>query len=130
MAVTYAPEIEEVDAPPTETQTQRRVGGWSIRPQPRVGLDLGSDDELLMVENRTEVRWLIYHNYHRLGIIDIGELLVFHICKRGSLSVRPYLDSDDPVDYLVLPLNYDVTYVHIYRKQIGRDVEVYDMHAA
>ena len=129
MGVTYAPEVERPDAPSTETLPLRRTGGWSIRPQPRIGLGLGSDDELLMVENKTEVRWLVYHNYHRLGIIDVGELLVFHTYKHGSLSVRPYAEGDE-VEYLVLPLNFNVSYVHIYRRQIGKDIEVYDMRVA
>ena len=42
-----------------------------------------------MLENKTEVPWVVYHNFHQLGIIDPGELLVFHLCKHGSLSVRP-----------------------------------------
>src|SRR5262249_60256695 len=123
-------ETEQLDAPPTETQTRRKRGGWSLRPQPRIGLDLGSDEDLLMVENMTAVRWIIYHNYHRLGMIDVGELLVFHVHKHGSLSVRPYEDTSDAVGYLVLPLTYNVTYVHIYRRQMGKDVAVYDMRAA
>ncbi|HZO71261.1 MAG TPA: hypothetical protein VFB60_03600 [Ktedonobacteraceae bacterium] len=130
MAKIYTPEIEqiqELDAPPTETQTLRQRGGWSPRPQPRIGLDLGSDDELLLVVNVTAVRWIIYHNYHRLGIIDVDELLAFHIDKRGSLSARPYEDKGDVVEYLVLPLNYDVTYVHIYRRLMGLDIDVFDM---
>jgi hypothetical protein len=130
MTITYAPEIEELDAPPTETQTLRQRSGWSLRPQPRVGLDLGSDDELLMVENMTGVRWMIYHNYHRLGIIEVGELLVFHVHKHGTLSVRPYDDAGDSVEYLLLPLTYDVTYVHIYCRQIRQDIDVYDMRVA
>jgi len=134
MAVITAPEIESVkefDTPPTETETLRERGGWSLRPQPRIGLDLGSDDELLIIENVTNVRWMIYHNYHRLGIIDVDEVLVFHIHKHGSLSVRPYNDiSGDAVEYLSLPLNYSVNYVHIYRRYMGKDVEVYDMRVA
>jgi len=133
MAVICAPEIEQMeslDAPPTQTQTLRQRGGWSLRPQPRIGLDLGSDDELLMVENMTEVRWILYHNYHRLGIIENGELLVFHVPKHGLLSVRPYEDTDDAVEYLVLALTYEVTYVQVYRRQMGKDVDVYDMGTA
>ncbi len=133
MAVICAPEIEQMerlDAPPTETQTLRQRGGWSLRPQPRIGLDLGSDDELLMVENLTEVRWIIYHNYHRLGMIEVGELLGFHVPKYGLLSVRPYEDTGDAVEYLVLPLTYNVTSVQVYRRQMGSEVDVYDLRAA
>ena len=134
MAVVTAPEterIEEVDAPPTETQTLRERGGWSLRPQPRVGLDLGSDEDLLIIENLTNMRWNIYHNFHNLGIIDVDEMLVFHIYKHGSLDARPYKPTTgDAVEYLMLPLNYDVNYVQIYRRHLGQDVEVFDMRVA
>lgn len=52
MAITYAPEIEELDTPITKTLPERRAGGWSLSPQPRIGLDLGSDDEVLLIEGR------------------------------------------------------------------------------
>jgi len=129
MAITYAPDVEEIDAPPTETLPRRRAGGWSIQPQPRIGLNLGSDDELLLIENKTTIAWFVYHNYHQLGIIDPDELLLFHLCKHGSLSVRPRLEGD-AVEYLVLPLNYNVNYVHIVRRHIGKELEVYDMRVA
>ncbi|MDQ6659753.1 MAG: hypothetical protein M3Z24_02165 [Chloroflexota bacterium] len=120
--------IPEVESPSTETQPQHEVGGWSIETDPLVGLALGSDDELLMLENKTPVSWLVYHNYHRLSIIDPGELLAFHLYKHGSLSVRPLYESD-ATEYLVLELGFDVTYVHIYRRQMAENVEVYDMSA-
>ena len=129
MAITYAPDVEETDAPPTETLPQRRAGGWLIQPQLRIGLNLGSDDELLLIENKTTIAWFVYHNYHQLGIIDPDELLLFHLCKHGSLSVRPRLEGD-AVEYLVLPLNYNVNYIHIVRRQMGKDLEVYDMRVA
>ncbi len=128
MAITYAPEIEEIEAPPTETLPERQIGGWSPRPQPRIGLDLGSDDEMLLIENNTTISWSLYKDYHQLGIIDPGELLVFHICKHGTLNVRP-LNTTDIVEYLVLPLNYFVNQVYIYRHSIDENVEVYDMRA-
>lgn len=134
MPVITAPEIErieEIDAPDPETQTLRKRGGWSLRPQPRIGLDLGSDEDLLLIENLTDMRWMIYHNYHCLGIIDAGELLVFHVHKHGSLSTRPYNPTTgDAVEYLTLPLTYDVTYVHIYRRHMSKDVDIFDMRVA
>jgi hypothetical protein len=126
MAITYAPEVEEIEAPPTKTLPERRAGGWSIQPQPRIGLGLGSDDELLMLENRTTFLWVVYHNYHCLGMIDPGELLILHLYKHGSLSARPWM-QDDASEYLLLPLNFDVTYVYIYQRQMSKEVEVYDM---
>ena len=129
MARTHAHEIEQEETFPTRTLPQRRAGGRSLHPQPRIGLNLGSDDELLLLENKTAMPWIIYHNFHQLGIIDPGELLVFHVYKHGSLSARP-CEKDDVVEYLVLSLSYDVNQVEIYRRQIGKELEVYDMHVA
>ncbi len=126
MGVTCAPDIDETSTLPTETLPERRAGGWSIYPDPRIDLGLGSDDELLLLENKTHVAWMVYHNFHRLGIIDPGEVLVFHLVKHGSLSARPVAEGD-AVEYLVLSLNFYVNYVHIYRRQMGEKVEIYDM---
>jgi hypothetical protein len=127
MGLTFAPGVE-ILAPPTETQPQRLAGGWTIEPEPLVGLDLSSDDELLIIENKTPILWFVYHNFHQLGIIDPEELLAIHLCKRGNLNVRPRSDGDI-VEYLVLPLDYSVNYVYIYKRQMGQDVEVYDMRS-
>ncbi len=129
MAITYPPEVEEATPLTTETKRQRRAGGWSLRPQPRIGLNLGSDDELLLLENITNIPWVVYHNYHQLGIIDPDELLLFHLCKHGSLQVRPCA-KDDTVEYLMLSLNYYVNQGYIYRRHMSKELEVYDMRAA
>jgi len=129
MTITSAPEIEELDTPSTETLPERRAGGWSIRPQPRIGLDLGSDDEMLLIENETTISWTLYKDYHQLGIIDPGELLVFHLCKHGTLNVRP-INTTDIVEYLVLSLNYFVNQIYIYKHYIDERIEVYDMRAS
>lgn len=128
MAITYPPDVEQTQSP-TETLPERRRGGWSLRPQPRIGLDLGSDDEMLLLENETEIPWIVYHSFHQLGIIDPGELLVFHLCKHGTLNVRP-VGKEDIVEYLVLPLTYYVNQVYIYRREMGKELAVYDMKIA
>jgi hypothetical protein len=79
----------------------------------------------------TDTRWMLYHNYHCLGIIDVDEVLVFHIHKYGSLSARPYNPTTgDAVEYITLSLDSSVSYVHIYRRHMSKDVEVYDMRVA
>src|SRR6266852_1759862 len=88
MSIKYAPEVEQPDVPPLETKPQRS-GGWFTRLQRRVKYALGGDDEALIIENKTEISWRIYHNYHWLGIIDARERQVFQLHKHGSLSVRP-----------------------------------------
>jgi hypothetical protein len=127
MGLTFAPEVESA-VPPTETLPQRLAGGWTIEPEPLVGLGLGSEDELLIIENKTPIPWFVYHNFHQLGIIDPEELLAIHLCKHGNLNVRPRSEGD-VVEYLVLPLDYTVNYVYIYKRQMGKDIEVYDMRS-
>jgi hypothetical protein len=123
-----APEVEPPDFLPSETKPQR-FGGWFRWLQRRVKLAFAGDDEELLLENRTAVSWRVYHDYHLLGIIDADERQVFRLDKHGSLSVRPYTNEDE-VEYLVLPLSVRVHRVHIYRRRLGKEVEVYDMRAA
>ncbi len=118
----------EVETPPLETSPQRS-GGWLRRLQRRVKLAFGGDDEELEVENKTMVSWRIYHDYHQLGIIDAGERLSYHLVKHGSLSVRP-CEEEGNVEYLVLPLSLRVHRVQIYRRHLGKELEVYDMRSS
>ena len=128
MSIKYVPEIEQPDAPPLETKL-RRSGGWFTREWHRIKLALAGSDEELMLENKTQVSWLVYHDYHLLGIIDAGEYLVFRLHKRGSLNVRPSAEKEQ-VEYLMLPLGVQVRRVYIYRRRLNREIEVYDMRAA
>lgn len=128
MSVKYVPEVEQPGAPPLETKP-RRSGGWFTREWHRVRLALAGSDEELMVENKTQVSWRVYHDYHLLGIINAGEYLVFRLHKRGSLNVRPSAEKEQ-VEYLVLPLSVLVRRVYIYRRRLNREIEVYDMRVA
>ncbi|WP_126552716.1 hypothetical protein [Dictyobacter kobayashii] len=122
------PAVDDPIVEPTRTEPRRQRGGWSLKPRPRIGLDLGSDDDLLLLRNTTAVPWSIYHDYHHIGIIDPDELLAMHLCKHGTLSARPS-GTQDSVEYLVLPLTYIVNEVYIYRRHFAADLEVYDMRA-
>lgn len=128
MATKYAPLVERPEAPPLETKPQRS-GGWFRRLQQRVRLALNGDDEELTIDNKTDVSWRVYHDYHLLGIIDAGEDRAFRLQKRGNLNVRPVAQEDE-VEYLVLPLTMRVKHVRIYRRQMAKDLEVYDMRVA
>jgi len=118
----------EVEPPPLKT-SPRRSGGWFRRLQQRIRLALAGDDQELIVENKTRVSWRMYHDYHQLGIIDAGERRIFQIDKHGTLNVRPCADGED-VEYLVLPLSIRVHRVHIYRRSLSAEIEVYDMRVA
>jgi hypothetical protein len=128
MARRYAPLVESPEAPPLETKPQRS-GGWFTRLQQRIRLALNGDDEELRIENETDVSWSVYHDYHQLGILDAGENGAFRLQKRGNLNVRPVAQGDE-VEYLVLPLTLRVKRVKIYRRQMAKDLEVYDMRVA
>lgn len=125
MAIETIPEVEQ---PPTRT-SPKRSGGWFRRLQHRVRLAMRGDDEELMLENHTEIPWRVYHDYHQLGIIDAGEYQLYRLNKRGSLNVRPLAEGNE-VEYLVLSLNEHIRFVRIYRRHMGKEVEVYDMRAA
>src|SRR5260370_1989372 len=102
MSIKYAPEVEQTDVSPLETKPQRS-GGWFTRLQRRVKYALGGDDEALIIENKTEISWRIYHNYHCLGVIDAREPQVFQFHIHGSLNFLPTRDGDES-RYLRLPL--------------------------
>ena len=119
--------IETSDAPPLQTSPQRS-GGWFTRLMHRVKLAMAGDDEALIVENKTNIPWKVYHNYHQLGIIDATEEHTYHLVKRGSLNVRPV--DGEQVDYIVRSLDNHVHRVRIYRRSLNKDVEVYDLRVA
>ncbi len=117
-------EVKETKGPSTQTAPQRS-GGWLRHIVRRIRLGFMGDNEVLMVENTTQLAWRIYHNYHLLGIIDAHEERTFRLTKQGTLNVRP-LEGEN-VEYLVLSLNDNIRYVRIYRRQLSKEVEVYDM---
>ena len=117
-------EVKETEGPTTQTASQRS-GDWLRYIVRRIRLGFMSDNEVLIVENTTQLAWRIYHNYHQLGIIDAHEERTFRLTKQGTLNVRP-LEGEN-VEYLVLPLNDNIHYVRIYRRQLSKEVEVYDM---
>jgi hypothetical protein len=127
MLLKTSPDIEREIARPLPSP--RRSGGWLRHLRQRVKLALAGDDEELVLHNMTGIAWSAYHDYHKLGIIDGGERRVFHLSKHGSLNVRPCMEGES-VDYLVLPLSVRVHRVHIFRRRIGKEIEVYDMRVA
>lgn len=125
MAIKTFPEIDD---PPLKTEPQCS-DGWFRRLQHRVKLAFAGDNEHLLIANKTALSWRIYHNYHLLGIIDPDEQRTFQLSKHGLLNVRP-ATGEDGVEYLMLPLNGRISRVHIYRRLLGKEVEVYDIRVA
>lgn len=127
MAIKMVPELEPL---PVRTEPQqRRSGGWFTRIQRRVKLAMAGDDETLLVVNNTAISWYVYHKFHQLGVLDPGERVVFSLRKRGNLNARPGMESD-AVEYLVLDLNARIQRVEIYRRSMGKDLDMYEMRAS
>ncbi len=124
MLNTAPSEVKQTEAPPLETDP-RRSGGWLGHLLRRVKLAMSGDNEALLVENTTKLSWRIYHDYHLLGIVDTDEERTFRLTKHGTLNVRP-LEGDN-VEYLMLSLNDRIHCVRIYRRQLSKEVEIYDM---
>lgn len=87
------------------------------------------DDEELEVANATAVSWHVYHKYRLLGILDPWETRTFRLRKSGNLNARPRQESDAS-EYLVIDLNGRVQRVEIYCRQMGQELDIYDMRAA
>lgn len=117
-------EVEQLEAPPLETAPQRS-GVWLRQLIRRVKLAMSSDNEALLVENKTKLSWRIYQDYHLLGIVDTDEERTFRLIKHGMLNVRP-LEGED-VEYLMLSLHDRIRHVRIYRLHLDQQTEVYDM---
>ncbi|MBV9256472.1 MAG: hypothetical protein JO215_00480 [Ktedonobacteraceae bacterium] len=121
--------LDDPEVKPELKTSPRRWGDWFRQLQRRIKLALAGDDDELVLENKTDVSWRVYHDYHQLGIIDSGEQRTFKLVKHGSLRARPYVE-DENTEYLVLPLNQRVHRIFIYRRQMGQSVEIYDMRVA
>ena len=125
MAVQTIPEVK----PPSSEGRSR--GGWLGRLLRRVKLALGGDDETLLIENATAISWRVYHDYHQLAILDAGEQQAFHLVKHGTLNMRPCSGNEgESVEYLVTQLDVRVQRVRIYRRQLSKELEVYDLRVA
>lgn len=131
MATKMIPEVERprtFDEPQTQTKPER-ADDWFTRTRRRVKLAMFGDEEEIVIVNTTTIFWLVYHNFHALGIIDPGEERTFLVQMRGKLSVRPRQESD-AVEYLVLNLTGHIQRVEIYLRRMSQELETYEMRAA
>jgi hypothetical protein len=122
--------VPELAPEPTRAKPERQhSGGWFARMWRQVKLAMAGDDEELLAVNTTTISWQMYHTFHRLGNLDPGESVIFHLRKRGNLNVRPGLECD-AVEYLVLDLTSEIQRVEIYRRSMGEALVIYDLRAA
>ncbi|HZU13278.1 MAG TPA: hypothetical protein VFB58_10605 [Chloroflexota bacterium] len=64
----------------------------------------------LLVANRTDEPWLLWHNYHRLGRVEPGEERSVRLVRFGTFSARQLAED---ADYLLLSLTPDLSGIEI-----------------
>ena len=66
----------------------------------------------LLIANRTDHTWLVWHNCHGLGLLDAGDERHVRLVRAGTLSTRK-LVADADSEYLLLSLSPDLLGVEI-----------------
>ena len=66
----------------------------------------------LLIANRTNQTWLLWHNYHSLGLLDAGNERHVRLVRAGTISARK-LVADLDSEYLLLTLSPDLLGVEI-----------------
>lgn len=66
----------------------------------------------LLIANRTDQTWLVWHNYHSLGLLDAGKERRVRLVRAGTLSARQLVAAADS-EYLLLSLGPNLLGVEI-----------------
>src|SRR5579884_1536277 len=78
---------------------------WQFRfPWVKTAVSAPSYNGELLIVNRTRQRWLVWHNYHRLGLFDAGDIRHVRLVRAGTISARK-LVTDVNSEYLLLALS-------------------------
>lgn len=66
----------------------------------------------LLIANRTDRTWLVWHNYHNLGLLDAGTERHVRVVRAGTMSARELL-ADADSEYLLVSLTSEVQGIEI-----------------
>jgi hypothetical protein len=64
------------------------------------------NDELL-IANRTDRTWLLWHNFHSLGLLDAGDQRYVRVVRAGTISARELVAGPD-TEYILASLAPDL----------------------
>jgi hypothetical protein len=82
--------------------------GWRFRfPWVKTAVSAPTYDGELLIANRTDATWLLWHNYHSLGLLDAGAERRVGLVRAGTVSARK-LVADVNSEYLLLSLSPDL----------------------
>ncbi|MGI8826791.1 MAG: hypothetical protein ACR2JC_14295 [Chloroflexota bacterium] len=62
---------------------------WRLRfPWVKTAVSAPTYDGQLLIANRTDLTWLVWHNYHSLGRLDAGDQRHVRLIRAGTISAR------------------------------------------
>lgn len=96
--------VDPVPEPRPDLQPNR----WRFRfPWVKTAVSAPSYNGEILIANRTYETWLLWHNYHNLGLLDPGDTRLVRLVRAGTLSARQ-LVADVSSEYLLLSLSPDL----------------------
>jgi hypothetical protein len=103
------PQVEAVPEPHPHLQPNR----WRFHfPWVKTAVSAPTYNGELLLANRTDHTWLVWHNYHGLGLLDPGDERHVRLARVGTISARK-LVADADSEYLLLSLTPDLLGVEI-----------------
>jgi hypothetical protein len=109
---------------PQPSPRPRRSWWRFLFPWVRTAVGAPTDDDRLVVDNRTDFPWMIHLGYRRLGTVAPHTTLVEQVVKVGVLSAR---QADAPVgtEYLTIWLTPTAHVVQIL--DLGHEEGLYEL---
>ncbi|MBV9281291.1 MAG: hypothetical protein JOZ41_14520 [Chloroflexi bacterium] len=109
---------------PQPSPRARRSWWRFLFPWIRTAVGAPADDDRLIVDNRTDLAWMIHLGYRRLGRVAPHTTLAERVVKAGMLSAR---QADAPVgtEYLTIWLTPTTQVVQIL--DLGHEEGLYEL---
>ncbi len=96
-----------------EPRSHLQPDGWRYHfPWVKTAVSAPAYNSALLIANRTEKTWLLWHNYHSLGMLEAGTERRVRVVRAGTLSARQLL-AGPQAEYLLVSLAYDLIGVEI-----------------
>lgn len=96
-----------------EPRSHLQPDGWRYHfPWVKTAVSAPAYNTALLIANRTEKSWLLWHNYHSLGLLEAGTERRVRVVRAGTLSARQLL-AGPQAEYLLVSLASDLIGVEI-----------------
>lgn len=106
-------EVGHPSAALPEPRSHLQPDGWRYHfPWVKTAVSAPAYNTALLIANRTEKTWLLWHNYHSLGMLEAGIERRVRVVRTGTLSARQLL-AGPQAEYLLVSLAYELVAVEI-----------------